>query len=128
MVGHAWLWCQSERMGSLLFLLNVCTRIDKPEMVIKAIKSQFMSIVALTCETKTAVVFEPRVAYAWFLAQMISSRLYLFRKSILARFEPQEEIMTTLSIHFFENVQKIASFKGSPMSNNGRKCMVMVSK
>ena len=111
-----------------MFLLNVCTRIDKPEMVIKAIKSKFMSIVALTCETKTAVVFEPRVAYAWFWAQMISSRLYLFRKSILARFELQEEFMTTLSTHIFENLQKIASVRGSAMSNNGRTCMVMVSK
>ena len=128
MVGHAWLWCQSERMGSLLFLLNVCTRIDKPEMVIKAIKSQFMSIVALTCETKTAVVFEPRVAYEWFCAQTISSRLYLFRESILARFEPQEEFMTTISTHFLENLQKIASVKGSAMSNNGWTCLAMVSK
>ena len=46
MVGHAWLWCQSERMGSLVFLLNVSTRIDKPEMVIEAIKSEFMNVVA----------------------------------------------------------------------------------
>ena len=64
-------------MGSLVFLLNVSTRIDKPEMVIEASKSQFMNLVASTCETKTAVVFEPRVEYAWFWAQMISSRLYL---------------------------------------------------
>ena len=59
MVGHAWLWCQSELMGSLMFLLNVSTRIDKPEMVIEAIKTQFMNIVASICETKTAVVFKP---------------------------------------------------------------------